>query len=117
MAKGFILFFLALWQHQQLLGGLCCHKAATLVGGLVPGTPTSRMSLAEQEGSGDISALSILVPGRWDTIKDPVCLPGNEVLEQLPVAFAGTINVIRFRGCSNLYSTGTSKTAGEQEWL
>ena len=54
-------------------------------------------SLAAKEGSADISALSILVSGRWDIIKDLVCLPGCEVLEQLPVAFAGNINVIRFR--------------------
>lgn len=87
------------------------------MGGLVPGTATSRTLLAKQEGSEDFSALSVLVSGRWDSIKDPVCLPGHEVLDQLPVAFVGTINVIRFRGCFNLYSTGTSEAAGKQEWL
>lgn len=62
MAKGFILSLLA---H---LGPVLCGSissslvalALTPVGGLVRGTP-SRILLAEQEGSEDISALSILV--------------------------------------------------------
>lgn len=65
--------------------------------GWLPGAPTGGVSLAVKEDSTDISALFILVSGRRDIIKDPVCLPGCEVLEQLPVGFAGDINAIRFR--------------------
>jgi len=68
-----------------------------MVEGLLPGAPTGRESLAAKEGSANISALSVLVSGRWDITRDPVCLPGCKVSEQLTVGFARDINVIRFR--------------------
>lgn len=102
MAPGFILSLVTdlgpvLCSSKGCFTALADAKQPSRWDGWRPGAPTTGEMPAAKKGSTDTSALSILVSGRWDIIKDPVCPPGCEVLEQLPVGFTGDANAIMFR--------------------